>query len=56
MKTLGNDWERQIIRRAMEELEDEEGVRLFDEEEKEAQKEAEAELEEMKRQGQIKDY
>lgn len=50
---FSSEWEDSIIRRAMAELGDEEGVRLFDEEQERMKREAEEEVAEMKRQGSI---
>lgn len=53
MRMLGNEWEKSIIRQAMVELGDEEGVRLFDKEQEEMRRKAEAEIAEMRAQGML---
>ena len=48
---IGSDWEDSIIREAILELGDPEGLRLFDEEQEKLERQAQEEIAEMEKQG-----
>lgn len=50
---IGYEWENNIIREAIIEIGDKEALRLFDEEQEEMRKKAEAETEEMIKNGEL---
>lgn len=49
--TIGSDWENNVIREAIVELNDPEALRIYDEEQERLDREAQEEIEEMERQG-----
>ena len=49
--SFNNDWENSIIRQALSEVGSEESLRAFDEEQERMKREAEEEIEQMKKDG-----